>query len=374
MKYLYKITLIFIVAITASNLIAQDIQFSYVAVPNGDNTTTVTYCATNTGGVIEELGAFTIDFYYDDNETSVMTVDFSPVSGAPWNWGTANQTITNHQAVNNPSVPITHTGYFVYQNFDNNFTGVNLNPGEKFTLGTVVFNNADNKPNDGGEGFIETSVEQPGLKYSGIDGGNFIEHDVFTNGAQQQILPIVIRSFTATKGEKSVNLDWSTSSEINGSHFDVQRSQNLSDWTTIGTVKAVGESGTEQNYDLLDNELPLSTRSSKTFYYRLNMVDNDGAAELSEVRTVRFDVDGAEFIVYPNPSFNEVFVNLSSITTETGPATMNVINMKGERVKDVTLSTNDDISVDVSTLTAGVYYFVVRQGEDTFTQKVIKID
>ncbi|MGK0316771.1 MAG: hypothetical protein ACI86M_003006, partial [Saprospiraceae bacterium] len=57
-------------------------------------------------------------------------------------------------------------------------------------------------------------------------------------------LPIKLNRFTATKGDESVNLDWSTSSEINGSHFDVQRSQNLSDWATIGRVDAVGESST----------------------------------------------------------------------------------------------------------------------------------
>ena len=163
-------------------------------------------------------------------------------------------------------------------------------------------------------------------------------------------------------------------SEVNGSHFDVQRSRDLDSWTTIGTVEAVGESSTLQEYQLVDSDLPLSTRSSKNFYYRLNMVDNDGTTELSEVRTVRFDQDGAEFIVYPNPTHNEVFVNLSSITTESGPATMNVINMKGERVKQVSLSSNNDISVDVSNITAGVYYFIVVQGEDTFTQKVVKID
>lgn len=188
------------------------------------------------------------------------------------------------------------------------------------------------------------------------------------------ILPIKLNRFTATKRERSVNLDWSTSSEINGSHFDVQRSRDLSTWMTVGTVDAVGESTSLQEYQLVDKDLPLSTRSSKTFYYRLNMVDNDGSSELSEIRTVRFDQDGADFIVYPNPSINEVFVNLSSITAETGPATMHVINMKGERVKEVTLSTNDDVSVDISNITSGVYYFVVNQGAETFTQKVIKID
>jgi len=40
----------------------------------------------------------------------------------------------------------------------------------------------------------------------------------------------------------------------------------------------------------LDTEVPLYLRdANKTFYYRLNMVDNDGSQEYSEVRVVRFD-------------------------------------------------------------------------------------
>ncbi|MFT6333869.1 MAG: hypothetical protein ACJATI_000601 [Halioglobus sp.] len=301
---------------------------------------------------------------------------------------------------NSPSPYVLNDRYYIDLNFTQDGVPPSLNwvGGQEYPLATICLNGATPdlveelvQINDltatggGNNGFSFWYFETQGGNGDYTNYGAAFYDDGVTatssNAGDSQaettetiILPIELTKFTATKGEKSVNLDWSTSSEINGSHFDVQRSQNLSDWATIGRVDAVGESSTLQDYQLVDNNLPLITRSSKTFYYRLNMVDNDGAAELSDVRTVRFNQDGADFIVYPNPSFNEVFVNLSSITTETGPATMNVINMKGERVKEVTLSTNDDISVDVSTLTAGVYYFVVIQGQETFAQKVIKID
>ena len=150
MKYFYKITFLLTAVLSSASLFAQDIQFSYIATPNGDNTTTVVFSITNTGGSAENFGTFTIDCYYDDDETSVQSVDFTNVSAGTWNWGVANQTIVNHQAVNNPAVPITHTGYFVYQNIDNNFVGVDSNPSETVELGTVVFHNSDNKPFDGG--------------------------------------------------------------------------------------------------------------------------------------------------------------------------------------------------------------------------------
>ena len=285
--------------------------------------------------------------------------------------------ITNLEGINFAlDGPTVLSAGFYYQKFSTAAAGYmfTVAAGEKKEVSTIQLNNNGNEPEV--TFTLVPATETWAIDNSGLPNAEGLFGEQFEGFTDESAnaLPIKLNRFTATKGQRSVTLDWSTSSELNGSHFDVQRSRDLDSWTTIGTVDAVGESSTIQEYQLVDKDLPLSTRSSKTFYYRLNMIDNDGASELSEVRTVRFDQDGADFIVYPNPSLNEVFVNLSSITTETGPATMNVINMAGERVKKVTLSTNDDISVDISNITAGVYYFVVRQGEETFSQKVIKID
>lgn len=198
----------------------------------------------------------------------------------------------------------------------------------------------------------------------------------YTTQTASVILPIELRSFSAFKNDRDVDLEWSTISEANASHFDVERSKDGNNWEFLGKVNAVGESSVVQEYTFLDNTLPLNARENhKTFYYRLNMVDKDGQQEYSDIRSVRFDLDGeADFLVYPNPTVNEVFVNLSSITPESGPATLNVINMNGQLIKKVTLQTSDDIRVDVSDLTGGVYNFIVSQKEDRFSQKVIIID
>lgn len=374
MKYIF--TTIFALTFVFG-LSAQDIRFKFTTMANGDNTNTVTFQIENTGAVPENFGSFAINFYYDQAETQILStadVDFTPVSAGTWNWAVANEIITLHQANNNPSVPSSHTGYFVYQNLDNSFAGVMIDPGETVTLGTVLFDNSPGTSNDGGEGFMATIVEQLNHEYAGLD--DFAGHDVLEIGAKQQILPITLRSFTATKNDRSVNLDWTTSSESNGSHFEIERSQDLEVWTALGTVAAVGESTILQDYAFLDDKLPLNARSyHKTFYYRLKMVDLDEQSEYSEIRSVRFDLDGeGDLLVYPNPAINEVYVNLSSVTPESGPATMNIVNANGQLVKRVVLSTSDDIRVDVSDMTPGVYYFLVDQEGQSFSQKVIKVD
>lgn len=273
-------------------------------------------------------------------------------------------------------VPVLENGFY-YQKINANVTNfaLSFNAGETKTVANIVLND------NGGEAASTLEIAGPGDSWAMANNGvpavvNFStnQFEGFINSSAA-ILPIKLHTFTAQKDRDNVQLDWITESEVNGSHFDVQRSRDLETWTTIGTVDAVGESSSKQSYAHLDTEVPLYLRdANKTFYYRLNMVDNDGSQEYSEVRVVRFDQEEASFIVYPNPSINEVFVNLSSITAETGPATMNVVNLQGASVKKVTLSTNDDISVDISTLQAGAYFFLVKQGEETFAQKVIKVD
>ncbi|MEM9546646.1 MAG: T9SS type A sorting domain-containing protein [Bacteroidota bacterium] len=193
-----------------------------------------------------------------------------------------------------------------------------------------------------------------------------------------QVLPIRLRNFSATKGRElnTVDLNWASSTEVNGSHFEIERSQDLENWNTLGEVDAIGESTTAQEYNFIDDNLPLNSRSNhKIFYYRLRMVDKDGTYEYSEVRSVRFDLDGkADFLVYPNPAIDEVYVNLSGITPESGPATMNILSLDGQLVKRVVLETSDDIAVDISQMPSGVYYFMATQSGETFTQKVIKVD
>lgn len=291
--------------------------------------------------------------------------------------------------------------------FDLNFTQAVSAPaplswvgGQEYSLATVCFDGATPTPvsemvqiNDlsasgGGANFFSYwYFEVQGAGDLTDYGANFYDDGGVTalanNGGDSQAettesisLPIELSSFTATKMDRNVMLNWISSTEINASHFEIQRSQNGYNWTKLGVVEAVGESTTEQEYSFLDDNLPLNLREDhKTFYYRLKLVDNDASYDFSEVRSVRFDFDGeANFLVYPNPSINEVYVNLSSITPETGPATLQIINTNGQLVKNVNLATSDDIKVDVSNLTAGVYHFIARQGEQTFVQKIIKLD
>jgi len=86
-----------------------------------------------------------------------------------------------------------------------------------------------------------------------------------------QPLPVELLYFTADK-EPTYNLvHWATASENNSSHFILERSTDGSEWRTIETVPAAGNSTEKLTYTIID-----ATHPATLNYYRLLQYDIDG--------------------------------------------------------------------------------------------------
>ena len=110
-------------------------------------------------------------------------------------------------------------------------------------------------------------------------------------------LPLVLISFSGHLINEQIELNWSTASEINGSHFEVHRSLNGYHFERIGIVKAVGESQNIENYFFIDE-----TPSNNLNYYKLKQVDIDGSFDWSETVAVSRTDDLRDLIIFPNPA------------------------------------------------------------------------
>ena len=75
-------------------------------------------------------------------------------------------------------------------------------------------------------------------------------------------------------------LNWQTTNEIDVSHFNIQRSINGKNFTTIGKINA-----SCCKYYFTDDKLPMTT-DKLTLYYRLEIVDKDGSKQYSYVMVV----------------------------------------------------------------------------------------
>ena len=125
-------------------------------------------------------------------------------------------------------------------------------------------------------------------------------------------LPLNLIAFNAYKsGERNAHVTWTTANEENTSHFIVQRSLDLKTWSDVGTVAAAGYSIDIRNYELNDFDVYNGLDSRLQVHYRLVMVDLDGRSKLSPIKSVIFGNTSStnrEFLVYPNPASNGVYV------------------------------------------------------------------
>jgi len=118
-------------------------------------------------------------------------------------------------------------------------------------------------------------------------------------------LPIILSSFTAALDNKSVDLNWTTSLEINSDHFTIERSPDAgAHWNVLGTVAAHGLSNLPIDYSFTD-----AAPAAGTNEYRLVLVDRDGKYAYSGVKTVRAGLVSSVSL-YPNPARDYVNITL----------------------------------------------------------------
>jgi len=107
-------------------------------------------------------------------------------------------------------------------------------------------------------------------------------------------LPVHFTSFNGRVKDGQSFLTWTTAEEQNNSYFEVQKSTNGSNYTSIGKVTPKG--GLNNQYDFTDG----STLASVN-YYRLKQVDLDGRSMFSKVLILRSNLEKFSVKAGPNP-------------------------------------------------------------------------
>ncbi|MCC6720605.1 MAG: T9SS type A sorting domain-containing protein [Bacteroidia bacterium] len=166
------------------------------------------------------------------------------------------------------------------------------------------------------------------------------------------VLPVKLISFNAKYDKETVNLDWTTASEINNSHFEVQRSNNKTDWTVVGTVKGNGNSSVIIKYNYSDKVGKLSGE----IYYRLKQIDFDGKSEYSSIRVVSLNNTKVNIgKVYPNPANDIIKVN---INTE-GDYTIRLVDINGKEMLKQEGSSSIE-TLNIADIPAGIYFVKIE--------------
>lgn len=103
-------------------------------------------------------------------------------------------------------------------------------------------------------------------------------------------LPVELLSFDGEVVGDDVELRWTTGSEENNSHFDIERSADGSIFEKVGQVLGAGNSNIAIDYVFRDTE-PLLGQS----YYQLVQVDYDGTTTYSDVVPIRIEEASSKY-------------------------------------------------------------------------------
>lgn len=181
----------------------------------------------------------------------------------------------------------------------------------------------------------------------------------WTLAESSAILPLEFSRFSVNCENDAAVINWQTATEINTDHFNVQRSLNGTDWMTIATQNAAGQSSSLLNYSYTD---PTSASSDRIFY-RIQSVDIDGSKSYTPVRTSTCG-SGILWQVWPNPVHQQAYISLK--LDGVYKAAVRLFDNKGSLVRQWQkglVRGNNQFSIDMQGLPAGTYHLFITWDE-----------
>jgi hypothetical protein len=182
-------------------------------------------------------------------------------------------------------------------------------------------------------------------------------------------LPVELVSFTGTKKDKTVRLNWHTSSETNNDYFLIEKSTDGYNFEPLGTVKGAGSSSVDHFYNL--NDL---NPNQGINYYGLTQFDYNGDRSVRKVVAVRFsEKNPMDVLVYPNPFNNEIQFNCSSSIN--GDIKISLYDYVGQVLLNEQHTIQEGYNHYVLNpvgLSSGVYFIEVQSEESIFRGKIVK--
>lgn len=228
----------------------------------------------------------------------------------------------------------------------------------------LVLWRSPNNVNWTNEGFTSSNTITNYVEKTGIDA-----FSRWTLSPVGNALPLQFLLFNVRCSSNIVTVTWKTGNEFNTGHFEIQRTANGTNWTTVGNLPAAGNSVSGQTYFFTDNT-PLSTAA----LYRVTEIDLDGKMHYTNI--IRNDCGNMNsWKTWPNPVQEYLFVNIS--VQANSKAAIRIYDAKGALVKQQSndlLAGNNQFAIDMRHLPPGTYNVVAKwsNGQTGKTFMVIK--
>lgn len=189
-------------------------------------------------------------------------------------------------------------------------------------------------------------------------------------GCTARTLPIHLMSFQGNMNKNNkVTLTWKVADNENANSFEIERSTNGRDFTTIGVVFASENIGT-QNYTFYE-----TYTGSDRVMYRLKMIDKNREIDYSKILVFSTkSISSSEIKIYGNPVKDQLTLSYSSNANQI--VDVKVYDIAGKNLMSQKINSaegNNLLNLPLnSTFKAGMYVVTVSNGTDIQTAKFVK--
>jgi hypothetical protein len=183
------------------------------------------------------------------------------------------------------------------------------------------------------------------------------------------VVPLSLISFTAQPADEKTDLFWKATNEINTDKYDVQRSINALDFTSLGNIAA--RNTNDADYTFADTKLP----KTDVLYYRLKIFDKAGTFTYSDLIKVKRKISSFSVAVTPNPVAENSNISLAIETVKSNNFTITIFNAAGQKfyAKSYNLRAGATrLQIPADKMPAGNYSVVVTDGIEKINQSLIK--
>lgn len=180
--------------------------------------------------------------------------------------------------------------------------------------------------------------------------------------------PVELTSFTSEVVTGGVKLFWTTATETNNLGFDVELSQDGTNFIRTSSLEGAGTTTSLHKYESF---VPI--KDAGKYFFRIKQKDFDGTFNYSNVIDADYGVV-SDFTLeqnYPNPFNSSTVLNFS--LPATAHVSLTVYSIEGAEVDKKDIGTmeagNHSFRYEASSLTSGNYIFRLNAGSFTASRK-----
>ncbi len=167
---------------------------------------------------------------------------------------------------------------------------------------------------------------------------------------QSIALPLQLLGFEGNRQEGYNKLQWQTANEVNSNSFEIERSNNGTNFAKIGSVQASGNGNNKYTFN--DNGV------GGKLFYRLKMVDIDDRFTYSSIIWINAG-EAAGVSIYPNPARD--VINLNTGVAGILKTRAGIYDANGKLVQSILINNYQQL-INVQHLAKGIYSIKFADG------------